>query len=101
MSRISVGAADARPWRLGDNALATEPDETEEVESTPYFLETRPVTLSITGPLSSVKQLLSRVQEDSTMQHVKFFELRPTGRDRQSVQLDVELWCYALNRASA
>lgn len=98
--RISFATARTRPWFKDDNVMAPATSKTDNRKTTPYIVETRPVTLSVAGPMTSVNKLLSRVQDDQTMHHVKHFELRPTGKNRRSVQLELELWCYSLAKAN-
>lgn len=99
--RISFGTSRSRSWYEQDGPLAASGTREKDVKPTPFALETRPVTLSIAGSMGAVKKLLARVHADDTIRHIKFFELRPIGKDQRSVQLDLELWCYALTRANA
>lgn len=99
--RISFGASRERPWLETDHPLESKTEKKQKNKPTPFVLETRPVTLSIVGNMGAIKKLLTRVHTDDTMRHIKFFELRPIGKDQRSVQMDLELWCYALERASA
>ncbi|TWT35499.1 hypothetical protein KOR34_03910 [Posidoniimonas corsicana] len=93
--RISFGGARSRPWHEGDNVM--DPDSVgPDPKRTPFNVETRPVSLSVTGSTAAVKKLISRVHNDGVMQHVKFLELRSAGKNHQTVQLDIELWCYSL-----
>lgn len=99
--RISFGSARSRPWHEEDDVMSTSVPKQAGSKPTPYAVETRPVTISVDGSTSSIKKLITTVQNDSTMQHVKFLELRPAGSRQEQVQMDLELWCYALERPSA
>ncbi|MCA9241332.1 MAG: hypothetical protein KDA37_14075 [Planctomycetales bacterium] len=99
--KINIGQARTRKWAAGDDPRdpnpAAQPDETHS----PFVLETRQVTLSITGSLAAIEKLLTRMEADNTMSHFKFLELRPTGKSRRAVQADLELSCFALSRNNA
>lgn len=96
--RISFGSTRSRQWYEDDNVMATDSSGADR-KKTPFAVETRPVSLSVTGSTAAVKKLISRVRSDGIMQHMKFLEMRSAGKNRQSVQLDIELWCYALASA--
>lgn len=99
--RINIGQARTRKWTVGDNPREATPEARPDAEATPFILETRQVSLSITGSLTSIEKLLTRMEADDTMSHFKFLELRPTGKSRRAVQADLELLCFALNRNKA
>ncbi|TWT66305.1 hypothetical protein Pla123a_46990 [Posidoniimonas polymericola] len=93
--RISFGSTRSRQWYEDDNVMASDASAADR-KKTPFAVETRPVSLSVTGSTASVRKLIGRVRSDGVMQHVKFLEMRSSGKNRQSVQLDIELWCYSL-----
>lgn len=97
MRRINVGSPRKRDWRRNDQPLG-ETNTREPV--TPFVLETRPVTLSVTGPIEAVRKLLSLVEEDDRFLHSHSLALRPLGRNAD-VQLDVEVWYFALTNRKA
>lgn len=94
--RIGVGAVRTRKWHEKDYPLA-EPRGNVGAE-TPFSLETRPVNLSVTGSMNEVRDLVGRVEKSGMMLHTRAIDLRPTGRDNHIVQVELELWCFALVR---
>jgi hypothetical protein len=93
--RISVGAVSSRPWVPGEDPIV--PPTTKKNEpGGPFKLEWRPVTLSLSGATSSVRTLLERMSESNMLVHAKSFEMYPSGPNRQSLTLDMELWYYTL-----
>lgn len=96
MRRINVAAVRSRPWKQGDNPVTEV--ENRKAKSTPFTLETRSVSLSVSGSTQSVRSLLTRVQDEQKIFHAKTMDLRPLGRNRRGVQMDLELWYFALTR---
>lgn len=95
--RISLGAVRTRRWREKDRVLA---DAKEKAgPDTPFSLETRPVSLSVTGSIGEVRDLLERIEGGGMLVHANGLELRPTRQDGREVQMELELWCFALERA--
>lgn len=93
MRRINVGAAKSREWKHGDHPI-NEADK--RAKPTPFTLEMRPVNLSVTGSTIEVRDLLTRIEKEQMIFHAKTMDLRPTGRNRRGVQMDLELWYFAL-----
>ncbi|MEN1680101.1 MAG: hypothetical protein AAGJ46_10945 [Planctomycetota bacterium] len=96
--RISLGAVRTRRWRENDWPLADPKDNTAG-KDTPFALETRPVSLSVTGSIGEVRDLLARIESDGMLVHASGLEMRPTRQDGREVQMELELWCFALERA--
>ncbi|MEM8864814.1 MAG: hypothetical protein AAGF31_04640 [Planctomycetota bacterium] len=97
--RIGVGAVRARTWRENDKPLAD--DKYKAGPNTPFLLETRPVSLAVTGSTDEVKELLTKIETNGMLTHAKGLNLRPAGRSGGDLQLDLELWCFALQRGKA
>ncbi|MEM9185561.1 MAG: hypothetical protein AAGB00_03605 [Planctomycetota bacterium] len=96
--RIGVGGVRVRQWRENDRPLA-EPSE-KAGPDTPFQLETRAVSLSVTGSMTEVRELLGKIESNGMMNHAKGLDLRPAGRGGR-VQMELELWCFALTRGHA
>jgi hypothetical protein len=95
--RISVGAASSRAWSPGQNPIG--PADPKQTESpSPFKLEWRPVSLSLTGSSSSLRSMLERVGASGMLVHAKSFEMYPSSPTRQTLTLDLELWYYTLAR---
>jgi hypothetical protein len=97
--RITVGAASSRAWKPGENPIG--PAEQKQTETTsPFKLEWRPVSLSLTGTSDSLRNMLERVSASGKLVHTKSFEIYPSNPTRQILTLDLELWYYTLAKRS-
>jgi hypothetical protein len=97
--RLSVGAVSSRPWAAGDDP--TRPHEAKQNEPKSAFqLEWRPVSISLSGPSTSLRSMLDRVNGSRMLMHAKSFEMYPSSPSRQSLTLDLELWYFTLARRS-
>lgn len=98
--RLTVGAAASRPWSAGDDPIAARPATKRGEADTPFLLEWRPVTISISGTSASVRSLLERITTSGIMMHTKSLDMYPSGSSRQLLTLDMELWYFTLTRGS-
>jgi hypothetical protein len=100
--RFNVGAANSRPWLVGDDPLATRIDaaaKNKDGESgTGFVLEWRPVNLSLTGSSADLRALIERITASEKFMHMKSLEMFPASPSRQSLTLEMELWFYTLAR---
>lgn len=96
--RIGVGSVRTRQWHEHDDPLSE--GKNAEGPKSPFKLETRPVNLAVTGSMSEVRNLLTKIDESPMMTYAHGLTLKPAGRG-DSVQLDIELWCFALSRGKA
>jgi hypothetical protein len=95
--RITVGSATSRAWTPGQNPIG--PAETKQADATsPFKLEWRPVSLSLSGTSASLRGMLDRVGASGMLMHAKSFEIYPSSPTRQTLTLDLELWYYTLAR---
>ncbi|MEM6330640.1 MAG: hypothetical protein AAF790_10370 [Planctomycetota bacterium] len=97
--RIAAGNVQARAWREEDTPLA--PADAKAGADTAFQLETRPVSLSISGGMNELRGLLTRIEKHKMMMHARSVDIRPAGRDSRSVQMELELWCFALIKGDA
>jgi hypothetical protein len=97
--RLNVGAAVTRPWKPGDNPIG--PADVKQVDAgSPFQLEWRPVSVSLSGASGDLRTMLERINELKMLMHAKSFEMYPSGPNRQSLTLDLELWYFTLARRS-
>jgi hypothetical protein len=96
--RLSVGTASSRPWVAGDDPIA--PTTTAKPDAVPssFILEWRPVSVSLSGSIASLRSLLERIAAADMMMHAKSVEMFPSNPTRQSLTLDLELWYFNLAR---
>jgi len=93
--RITVAGVSSRAWKPGENPIG--PAETKQTEATsPFKLEWRPVSISLTGSSANLRSLLERVSAAGMLVHAKSMEIYPSSPTRQTLTLDLELWYYTL-----
>jgi hypothetical protein len=97
--RIAVGDVGTRPWKAGETP--GEPTQTKPTgPQSPFKLEWRPISISLTGTSGSLQSMLERVGASGMLVHAKSFDMYPSSPTRQTLTLDLELWYYTLARRS-
>lgn len=96
--RIELSAPNARPWTEDDYPLI-QPSNAQAKKNTPFQLQTRPVTFSVTGSSDEVMALLRTIDDDIRLKHTRTFDLKPVGRKSNELQLDLTLWFFALAKS--
>jgi hypothetical protein len=96
--RLSVGAASSRPWNPGDNPVDPAAQAKPGESVSPFTLEWRPVSISVSGTSASLRTLLDRIVATGMLMHAKSLEMYPANPSRQSLSLDMELWYFTLVR---
>jgi hypothetical protein len=96
--RIQVGAGQARKWLKNDDPLQSTASGTDGKNDSGFQLESQTFTLSVTGSLPKLKELLAALHAQHYLAHTKSFSLRPAGQDGKEASLDVELWLFDLAR---
>ncbi len=94
--RVDLATPQHRRWALKDSPLAEAPKKLAPQDASPFDLETRSVTLSVTGTTPEIHALLRTLDADRRVKHTNSISLRPTGRSRTQIQLDLNLWYFAL-----
>jgi hypothetical protein len=95
--RINVGAVATRPWKPGENPIG--PAEVKQGENgTPFQLEWRPVSISLSGSSGDLRNMLDRIEALNMLMHAKDFQMYPSGPNRQLLTVDLELWYFTLVR---
>jgi hypothetical protein len=97
--RVNVGNVSLRPWKLGDNPIGPAEVKPNEPVS-PFQLEWRPVSISLSGSSGELRSMVERIGALNMLMHAKAFEMYPSGPNRQSLTLDLELWYFTLARRS-
>ena len=98
--RIDLAAPTSKPWNGNDNPLTPVAAGTATNQKTLFQLQTRTVTLGVTGSSTEVFALLKAIDIDTRLKHANTIELKPTNESDHELQLDVTLWYFALVRNS-
>jgi hypothetical protein len=96
--RISVGTVSSRPWTPGDSPIVANAEPNRDESKTAFLLERRPVSVSLSGTSANLRSMVERVAAAGMLMHTKAFEMYPSGPNRQSLTLDLELWYFTLAR---
>jgi hypothetical protein len=96
--KLSVGATSSRTWRTDDDPTTTKADPKGEENATPFKLEWRPVTVSLSGTSDNLRTLLDRIAAMGMLAHTKSMDMYPSSPGRQALTLDMELWYFTLAR---
>ncbi|TWT48867.1 hypothetical protein [Botrimarina hoheduenensis] len=94
--RIDLGSASNRPWSTDDSPLNEAATAPPKEKLTPFNLQTRSITLSVTGAPEEVRTLLKTIDTDSRLKQVQLLDLRPGSRSNAELQLDLSLRYFAL-----
>ena len=98
--RIDLAAPTTKPWSGNDNPLTPIAVGPTANQKTLFQLQTRTVTLGVTGSSTEVFALLKAIDADTRLKHANAIELKPTNQGEHELQLDVTLWYFALVRNS-
>ena len=95
--RIRTNPATSRPWFDDDDPLVTHASGKNDDDRTGYKLTSQTLTLTVSGGLSQVKQLLAQLHAQKNLAYTKNFSLKPTNAKRTEVELELELWLFDLD----
>lgn len=98
--KLSVGNVQRRPWLTSDRPSPTPlivPGKPAP-GPTPFELETRAVTITVSGSSTQIRTLLGEIEKQNRIHHANSVEMRPAGPNRKSIELSLELWYFALER---
>ncbi len=93
LRRASVAPVQTRPWREQDDPLLDRHDKSNN-QQTGLLLRRQMVTLSVSGSMTSLQSLLQQMREQRMLSHARTLELKPEGRNRNTVMLDLEIWFF-------
>lgn len=96
--RIDLSPPASRPWTEQDSPVAPPPGAASKDAKTPFELQTRTVTFSVTGSTAEVVALLKALDADNRLKHASTVDLKPTNRGSRELQLELTLWYFALAR---
>lgn len=98
LRRLNISSPQSRDWRVGDSPFNP---ATNDSQLTPFRLETRVVSLSLNGSLPRIRELLDKVQANDLYAFAKTIDIRPESQNPRQIDLNIELWFFALQRRDA
>ena len=103
LRKLNLDKPSMRDWGDEDHPLRKlkqQSSKKQKDKSSGYQLRTQPVTLSISGALKDVRAVLSELQADDKLMHVTHLSIRPNGRSRDSVVMDLQFQLFGLEKAA-
>ncbi len=98
--RIDFNASTRQSWNDKTDPLKISLKKPSEAKGI-FDLEKHPVVLTVTGSPQEINSLLRSLDDDQRVKHTKSIELKPVGRGKSSIQLDLTLWYYSLVKTTA
>jgi len=95
--RIHLSDEQQRPWTMDDNPLAMTAPRGSSMKS-PFVLHRRGLTLTITGTLASIEDLLRELEATGKLVYTRHLVLKPERARREQVTLQMELVFFNLSR---
>ena len=96
LRRLNVGEAMSRPWNADDTPLDQKPEVRGKESQTNFNLQWRPISVSVSGSVSDLRNLLEKIKADNKLVYTKSFEVYPSSVGRKSLTLDMDLWYFTL-----
>jgi hypothetical protein len=104
LRKLSMENTAIRDWRQDDHPLVRPKSQrgggTKE-ESAKYRLRTQAVSLSISGTLSDVRKFIKSLHAEGKLMHTTQLAIRPGGRDRDNVVMELQFMLFGLERNGA
>ncbi len=101
--RLDPKAARTRPWRKGDSLERTSGSSrrTNARNAPPYVLKSQPLSVSVSGPLEGVKDLLAQLHSARRLLQSKSLTINPSPGKATGVDLIIELELFDLTKVKA
>ena len=93
--RMDLAEPVRRPWREGDHPLEIKPASKKAAE-TPYQLRSQRLSLVLSGPVSSIYEVLGELRKTQKAFHTQSLQLRPADAERQEALLELEILLFDL-----
>ena len=97
LRNLDIGGLRRRPWYQSDHPMSSIA-VADRGKKTPFVLTTQVMTLSVTGDLERIEELLSEMRDQHRMVHARRFSLRSAATGNREVQLDLELLLFHLEQ---
>jgi len=96
--RLDVSTPTLRPWFHDDNPLKNQVASAAKKRKTSFTLERRSVRLSVDGSTENVQSLLKQLHSDETLSYLRRLNLNSGSRKGETVNLELEMWLFALGK---
>lgn len=97
VQQMRLGKVQLRKWRKDDHPL----EENKTGKPTPYELRSQHFSLSMLGPIASLKSFLEEMNKADKLMHAESLSIRPESGDPQFAELNVQLLLFDLQAAPA
>ena len=95
--RIHLAQPQRRPWHPGDDPLAMGATTAAQKPS-PFTLERRTLSLTISGSLAAIESLLEQFEATGKVIHTRRLGLKPDRSQRNVTTMEMELVLFGLSR---
>lgn len=96
LRRLNVGETMSRPWYANDTPTDQRPDAKGRESQTNFTLQWRPVSISVSGSVADLRNLLEKIKAENMLVYTKSFEIYPSSVGRKSLTMDMDLWYFTL-----
>jgi len=98
LRRLNVGEPMSRPWYADDIPMDQRHDAKgkQKENQTNFDLQWSPISISVSGSVAELRNLLDRIDAENMLVYTKSFEIYPSGVSRKSLTLDMDLWYFTL-----
>ena len=93
--RLSLEPARYRNWSKGDHPLKATFSRGKN-KTTPYRLSSRRVSLAVSGPLESIRELLDELHAKNKLMHTEKLSMRPVRTNSKEIILELEFILFDL-----
>ena len=103
LRKLTLEKPITRGWNPQDGLLSTRTQKPKGSKEDPaaYRLRTQKVSLSISGALTDVRAFFSELHREDNLMHVNGLSIRPNGRNRTNVVVELQYQLYGLERGAA
>ena len=102
LRKLTLEEPTTHGWNLEDDPLSqpSRRGKGKKDETSAYRLRTQKVSLSISGDLKDVRALLNEMQANDKLMHVTQLSIRPNGRNRTNVAVELKYQLFGLEKAT-
>ena len=103
LRKLTLENPNLRSWDPQEDPLSNPRQKSRSKKETEsdYRLRTQKVSLSISGALTEVRAFLTELQAKGKLMHITQLSIRPNGRNRSSVVLELQYQLFGLEKGKA